>query len=85
MNRKKDYKDGRFLQAVSNALDMKLRDNLERLKKIKNHQGGGWTILPSYFQGLGFLECDQIGLLWPRRSLGFRDPKKSNKPECDQI
>jgi small subunit ribosomal protein S18e len=31
---KKDYKDGRFSQVVSNALDMKLRDDLERLKKI---------------------------------------------------
>nr|BAC24851.1 ribosomal protein S18-like [Oryza sativa Japonica Group]BAD30794.1 ribosomal protein S18-like [Oryza sativa Japonica Group] len=36
---KKDYKDGRFSQVVSNALDMKLRDDLERLKKIRNHRG----------------------------------------------
>jgi small subunit ribosomal protein S18e len=35
LNRKKDYKDGRFSQVVSNALDMKLRDDLERLKKIR--------------------------------------------------
>ncbi|KAF6172048.1 hypothetical protein GIB67_029466 [Kingdonia uniflora] len=27
--RKKDYKDGRYSQVVSNALDMKLRDDLE--------------------------------------------------------
>ncbi|XP_042467487.1 pentatricopeptide repeat-containing protein At1g66345, mitochondrial-like [Zingiber officinale] len=33
LNRKKDYKDCRYSQVVSNALDMKLRDNLERLKK----------------------------------------------------
>ncbi|EAY92162.1 hypothetical protein OsI_13875 [Oryza sativa Indica Group] len=39
LNRKKDYKDGRFSQVVSNALDMKLRDDLERLKKIRNHRG----------------------------------------------
>ncbi|KAG0500776.1 hypothetical protein HPP92_000848 [Vanilla planifolia] len=37
--RKKDYKDGRYSQVVSNALDMKLRDDLERLKKIRNHRG----------------------------------------------
>ncbi|XP_074557024.1 small ribosomal subunit protein uS13z/uS13y/uS13x-like [Curcuma longa] len=38
LNRKKDYKDGRYSQVVSNALDMKLRDDLERLKKIRNHR-----------------------------------------------
>nr|TKV90864.1 hypothetical protein SEVIR_9G057000v2 [Setaria viridis] len=38
LNMKKDYKDdGRFSQVVSNALDMKLRDDLERLKKIRQH------------------------------------------------
>ncbi|MCO5548195.1 hypothetical protein L7F22_001653 [Adiantum nelumboides] len=39
LNRKKDYKDGRYSQVVSNQLDMKLRDDLERLKKIRNHRG----------------------------------------------
>ncbi|RHN58814.1 putative ribosomal protein S13 [Medicago truncatula] len=36
LNRKKDYKDGKFSQVVSNQLDMKLRDNLERLKKHRS-------------------------------------------------
>ena len=36
LNRKKDYKDGKYSQVVSNALDMKLRDDLERLKKIRS-------------------------------------------------
>ena len=35
LNRKKDIKDGRFSQVLSNNLDMKLRDDLERLKKIR--------------------------------------------------
>lgn len=35
LNRQKDYKDGKFSQVTSNALDMKLRDDLERLKKIR--------------------------------------------------
>lgn len=35
LNRKKDYRDGKYSQVVSNALDMKLRDDLERLKKIR--------------------------------------------------
>ena len=32
-------KDGKFSQVVSNTLDMKLRDDLERLKKIRAHRG----------------------------------------------
>ena len=39
LNRKKDVKDGKFSQAVSNTLDMKLRDDLERMKKIRAHRG----------------------------------------------
>ena len=39
LNRKKDQKDGKFSQVVSNTLDMKLRDDLERLKKIRAHRG----------------------------------------------
>ena len=38
-NRKKDAKDGKFSQVVSNTLAMKLRDDLERLKKIRAHRG----------------------------------------------
>ncbi|KAF6146739.1 hypothetical protein GIB67_009025 [Kingdonia uniflora] len=39
LNRKKDYRDGRYSQVVSNALDLKLRGDLERLKKIRNYRG----------------------------------------------
>ena len=39
LNRKHDFKDGKFSQVVSNQLDTKLRDDLERLKKIRNHRG----------------------------------------------
>ena len=39
LNRKKDFKDGKFTQLVSNQLDTKLRDDIERLKKIRNHRG----------------------------------------------
>lgn len=35
LNRQKDHKDGRFAQVTSSALDTKLRDDLERLKKIR--------------------------------------------------
>ena len=33
--RQKDYTDGKYSQVMSNALDMKLRDDLECLKKIQ--------------------------------------------------
>eukprot|EP00884_Botryococcus_braunii_P008451 jgi/Botrbrau1/17607/Bobra.0166s0044.1 len=39
LNRQKDVKDGKYSQITSSALDSKLRDDLERLKKIRNHRG----------------------------------------------
>lgn len=39
LNRQKDIKDGRYGQVLSNALDNKLREDLERLKKIRAHRG----------------------------------------------
>merc|ERR1712154_710222 len=39
LNRQKDIKDGRYSQVVANALDNKLREDLERLKKIRAHRG----------------------------------------------
>nr|KAG5710558.1 hypothetical protein BaRGS_013204 [Batillaria attramentaria] len=39
LNRQKDVKDGRYSQVLSNALDNKLREDLERLKKIRAHRG----------------------------------------------
>ena len=42
LNRKKDHKDGRYTQVVSNGLDTKMREDLERLKKIR-YRGGAWA------------------------------------------
>eukprot|EP00877_Chromochloris_zofingiensis_P013830 jgi/Chrzof1/8700/Cz03g21050.t1 len=39
LNRQKDHKDGRFGQITSSGLESKLREDLERLKKIRNHRG----------------------------------------------
>jgi len=39
LNRQKDIRDGKFSQVISNGLDSKLRDDLERLKKIRAHRG----------------------------------------------
>ncbi|XP_054721048.1 40S ribosomal protein S18-like [Uloborus diversus] len=39
LNRQKDIKDGKFSQVTSNSLENKLREDLERLKKIRAHRG----------------------------------------------
>jgi small subunit ribosomal protein S18e len=39
LNRQKDCKDGSNGQLLSNGLDNKLREDLERLKKIRAHRG----------------------------------------------
>lgn len=39
LNRQKDIKDGKYSQVVSNGLDNKLREDFERLKKIRAHRG----------------------------------------------
>lgn len=39
LNRQRDPKDGTSSQVTSSQLDTKARDDLERLKKIRNHRG----------------------------------------------
>ena len=39
LNRQKDIVDGKYSQILSNNVDSKLRDDLERLKKIRCHRG----------------------------------------------
>jgi len=39
LNRQKDKRDGTFSQLLSNGLDNKLREDLERLKKIRSNRG----------------------------------------------
>merc|ERR1712189_90016 len=39
LNRQKDIKDGKFTQVLANNWESKLREDLERLKKIKAHRG----------------------------------------------
>merc|ERR1712228_616075 len=38
LNNQKDHKDGKYSQTVSNQLDTKLRDNFERMKKMRLHR-----------------------------------------------
>merc|ERR1711915_680725 len=39
LNRQRDIKDGKYSQVMSNNLDTKLREDLERMKKIRAHRG----------------------------------------------
>jgi len=39
LNRQREWKTGKTMQAFSNNLAAKLREDLERLKKIRNHRG----------------------------------------------
>ena len=39
LNRQKDIRDGTNSQVLANGLDSKFRDDLEMLKKMKNHRG----------------------------------------------
>ena len=39
LNRQKDVKDGKYSQQIANFCDTKLREDLERLKKIRAHRG----------------------------------------------
>ncbi len=39
LNRQKDYKTGKSIHTSSNNVDIKLRDSLERMKKIRAHRG----------------------------------------------
>eukprot|EP01083_Nonionella_stella_P255238 876314_1 len=39
LNRKKDFKTGKNSQSVANVLHVRLREDLERLKKIRVHRG----------------------------------------------
>lgn len=39
LNRQKDIRDGKYTQVIANNLDTKLRDDIERLKKIRAHRG----------------------------------------------
>jgi small subunit ribosomal protein S18e len=39
LNRQKDHKDGKYSQLISNVLDFKMREDLDRLRKIRAHRG----------------------------------------------
>merc|ERR1711934_1092522 len=47
LNRRRDWRDGKDMQCLSNNLDNKLREDIERMKKIRLHRGiRHWWGLP---------------------------------------
>ena len=39
LNRRKDYRDGNDMHITSNALETKVREDIERMKKVRQHRG----------------------------------------------
>ncbi len=39
LNRQNDFTTGKYTQLYANLLDARLREDIERLKKIRNHRG----------------------------------------------
>ena len=39
LNRQKDYRDGHNMHCTSNVLETKVREDIERMKKIRQHKG----------------------------------------------
>jgi hypothetical protein len=62
LNRKKDHKDGRYSQVLSNGLDMKLRDDLERLKKIRYCGPTMWFLISICQRDTFGTECGALGV-----------------------
>ena len=39
LNRQRDHKDGKTYQNISQQIDVKLREDLERMKRVRVHRG----------------------------------------------
>merc|ERR1712205_33332 len=78
LNSRKDFKDGKTSQVSSNQIDAKLRDDLERLKKIRNHRGllttGGSVCAVSTPRPRAAVARPWV---CPRRRANFHAPKQS--------
>ena len=77
LNRQKDIVDGKNSQILSNGVDSKLREDLERLKKIRAHRGlrhyWGLRVRGQHTKTTGTNICDLptlfcLSWLFPRSS-----------------
>lgn len=77
LNRQKDIVDGKNSQILSNGVDSKLREDLERLKKIRAHRGlrhyWGLRVRGQHTKTTG----TNIFELWPRFSFSRLFPRPS--------
>jgi hypothetical protein len=48
LNRQRDFRDGKTQQIVSSTVDSKLREDFERLKKIRFAPDGSWKCLHTH-------------------------------------
>lgn len=64
LNRQRDIVDGKNSQILSNAVDSKVRDDLERLKKIRAHRGlrhfWGLRVRGQHTKTTGTFHCVQV-------------------------
>ncbi|CAF0919477.1 unnamed protein product [Didymodactylos carnosus] len=86
LNRQKDVKDGKFSQVTSNNVDTKVREDLERLKKIRAHRGlrHYWNLRVRgqhtkttgrhFFQMTQFLPPNLLALFAPRDPVTYLPP-----------
>lgn len=69
LNRQRDIVDGKDSQILANALDNKLREDLERLKKIRAHRGlrhyWGLRVRGQHTKTTGKLSACSLGILSP--------------------
>jgi ribosomal protein S13 len=71
LNRQKDIVDGKSSQVLSNGVDSKMRDDLERLKKIRAHRGlrhfWGLRVRGQHTKTTGTYTCSSVLLERPLR------------------
>jgi len=64
LNRQKDIVDGKYSQLLANGLDNKLREDLERLKKIRAHRGVRHSFVPTPSPPFSALLCCCLSACW---------------------
>ena len=74
LNRQRDFRDGKTSQIVSSTVDSKLREDFERLKKIRSVA----VQLLCLYQNLVFV-------VWCMASLGVAQGKGVEQPRCKSL
>jgi ribosomal protein S13 len=72
LNRQKDIVDGKNSQLLANALDNKLREDIERLKKIRAHRGVRHSFVYTLSDGTDGRTCASVDNTQRRQVEGAR-------------